>query len=139
MEEVIKRYREKGLKITPQRLAIIEFLDGNKDHPTAEEIYREIRKKHPTVSFATVYNTIQALKERGELMEVTIDPGRKRFDPNPVPHHHIICTECSKVSDVFVDYSRTLRLPREVEEGFTVTGNHVDFFGVCKDCAESGE
>ncbi len=139
MEGVIKRYREKGLKITPQRLAIIEFLDGNTDHPTAEDIYREIKKKHPTVSFATVYNTIQALKERGEIMEVTIDPGRKRIDPNPAPHHHIICTQCSRVSDVFVDYSGVLRLPEEVQKSFRVTGNHVDFFGVCRDCAESDE
>ncbi|MBI5598388.1 MAG: transcriptional repressor, partial [Deltaproteobacteria bacterium] len=57
MKETIERYREKGLKLTPQRLAILEYLEGNTSHPTAEDIYRAIKRKHPTVSFATVYNT----------------------------------------------------------------------------------
>ncbi|MEK7773882.1 MAG: transcriptional repressor [Deltaproteobacteria bacterium] len=134
MEKIINKYKGKGFKLTPQRLAILKFLEGNTGHPTAEDIYSEIRKKHPTVSFATVYNTIQALKERGDVSEITIDPERKHFDPNPAPHHHIICTVCNKISDILIDYSETLRLPENILKDFTVTGNHVDFYGVCGDC-----
>ncbi len=136
MEKIINRYRGKGFKLTPQRIAILQFLEGNTSHPTADDIYREIRKKHPTVSFATVYNTVQALKDRGEILEITIDPERKHFDPNPEPHHHIICSVCKKIGDIFVDYSQALRLPEDVLKEFHTTGNHIDFYGICKDCRQ---
>lgn len=134
MESVLRKYRGKGFKLTPQRIAILKFLDGNTSHPTAEDIYTEIKKKYPTVSFATVYNTVQALRDRGELLEITIDPQRKHFDPNPSAHHHIMCTGCGRIGDVFTDYSKALTLPEEVTSEFHVTGNHVDFYGVCSDC-----
>ncbi|MBI5903541.1 MAG: transcriptional repressor [Deltaproteobacteria bacterium] len=134
MEHIINKYKSQGFKLTPQRLAILMFLEGNTSHPTAEAIYSEIKKVHPTVSFATVYNTIQALRERGLVSEITIDPERKHFDPNPAPHHHIICTACNRIIDVMADYSETLTLPGDILDQFTVTGTHVDFFGVCVDC-----
>lgn len=134
MEKIISKYREKGFKLTPQRIAILKFLEGNTSHPTAEDIYREIKKTYPTVSFATVYNTLEALNRRGELLEVTINPERKHFDPNPEPHHHIMCTVCKKIEDIFVDYSEGLKLPAHISGSFTVLGNHVDFYGICKDC-----
>lgn len=134
MERIVRKYRGKGFKLTPQRIAILKFLEGNTSHPTAEDIYTEIKKKYPTVSFATVYNTVQALRDRGELLEITIDPERKHFDPNPSAHHHIMCTGCGKIGDVFSDYSTSLELPEEVTREFAVTGNHVDFYGICTDC-----
>lgn len=134
IEKIIDRYKGKGFKLTPQRLAILKFLEGNTSHPTAEEIYTEIRKKYPTVSFATVYNTIEALRDRGEVIEITIDPDRKHFDPNPRPHHHIMCSVCKRVSDIFMDYSESLTLPESVSREFTITGNHVDFYGICSRC-----
>ncbi len=138
MEQIIKKYKGKGFKLTPQRLAILKFLEGNTNHPTAEDIYVEIKKKYPTVSFATVYNTIEALRERGEILEITIDPERKHFDPNPTPHHHIMCSKCKKLGDIFVDYSEALSLglPENITREYTVTGNHVDFYGICKNCRE---
>lgn len=134
MEKIISRYKGKGFKLTPQRIAILKFLEGNTSHPTADDIYTEIKKKHPTVSFATVYNTIEALRERGEILEITIDPERKHFDPNPKPHHHIMCANCHKIGDIFTDYSEVLTLPEEITEEFMVTGNHIDFHGICKNC-----
>lgn len=134
MERIIDKYKGKGFKLTPQRIAILKFLDGNTSHPTAEDIFLEIKKKHPTVSFATVYNTVQALKDRGELLEITIDPERKHFDPNPSPHHHIMCSACRKIGDIFTDYTEALVVPEEILREFSVTGNHVDFYGICKEC-----
>ncbi|HBG47154.1 MAG TPA: transcriptional repressor [Deltaproteobacteria bacterium] len=136
MEGIVRKYRGKGFKLTPQRIAILKFLEGNTSHPTADDIYTEIKKRYPTVSFATVYNTVEALRERGELIEVTIDPERKHFDPNPTPHHHIMCTECGKIGDVFTDYSEALRLPENITSEFMLTGNHVDFFGLCAGCRD---
>lgn len=138
MEKILTKFKGIGFKLTTQRLAILKFLDNNTGHPTAEDIYREIKKTLPTVSFATVYNTIQALQERGQIAEVTIDPIKKHFDPNVKPHHHIMCSYCRRVEDVFVDYSDALKLPAEMAGGFKVTGNHVDFYGICRDCEKAG-
>lgn len=134
MKELIAKYREKGFKLTPQRLAILDFLEGNTDHPAAEDIYRHLRAVYPTVSFATVYNTLQALKVKGEIIEVTIDPQKKHYDPNTEPHHHIICVRCNKISDIFKDYSEALRLPYHIKGEFQSTANHVNFYGICKKC-----
>lgn len=135
MEEIIRRYKGKGFTLTPQRMAILKFLNGNTDHPTADDILQDARAKFPTISFATVYNTLEVLKERGELVEITINPERKHFDPNPAPHNHIICSACDLIADVFVDYSEALNLPEEVERDFHVTGNHVEFYGICNECS----
>jgi Fur family peroxide stress response transcriptional regulator len=134
MKKVLKKYGGRGFKMTPQRIAILEYLEGNHGHPSAEDIYREVMKKHPTVSFATVYNTLEALKKRREIVEITIDPERKHYESNISPHHHIVCIICKEISDVFADYSESLRLPEEVQEEFIATGNHVEFYGVCKQC-----
>jgi len=136
MEELLKKYRKKGFKLTPQRIAILKYLEGNTSHPTAENIYMAIKEKNPTVSFSTVYNTVESLKERGEILEITIDPERKHYDPNLNPHNHIVCTVCNRIGDVFADYSGVMNLPPDVLEEFTVTGSHVDFYGVCGECRD---
>ncbi len=134
MDDMLKKYRGKGFRLTPQRISILKFLDGNTTHPTAEDIFKGIKKTHPTVSFATVYNTVQALSSIGELTELTINSERKHYDPDTSVHHHIVCTTCKKIADVFVDYSESLHLPEDILSGFQVTGNHVDFSGVCTGC-----
>lgn len=139
MEKIIAKYKGKGLRLTPQRIAILKFLEGNTAHPTAEDIYREIRKDYPTISFATVYNTIQTLKGNGDILEITIDPTRRHYDPNTNPHHHIICLDCNAIRDVFVDYSEVLKLPMQILRKFKTVGNHVDFYGLCKKCLKKGK
>lgn len=134
MKELIEKYREKGFKLTPQRLAMLKFLDGNTSHPTAEDIYRHIKTEYPTMSFATVYNTLQALRNRGEILEITIDPQKKHYDFNTKPHHHIVCLDCGKINDIFEDYSGALRLPQKIEKEFKFAGNHINFYGVCRQC-----
>jgi len=134
----MKRYEQIGFKLTPQRIAILDYLDGNKDHPSADEIYRAVSVKFPTMSFATVYNTLDALKRRGVLLEITIDPHKKRFDPDSEPHHHLICMRCKKVADVHCKFEITI--PRGQRHGFEITANHIEFQGICEQCKEkSGE
>jgi Fur family transcriptional regulator, peroxide stress response regulator len=128
----MERYKGIGLKLTPQRLAILQHLDGNKMHPSAEEIYTQVSKKFPTMSLATVYNTLEALRQKGKVQELTIDPDKKRFDPDIEPHHHLICTGCRRVVDVHVDYS--LSVPAGERRDFEITGNHIEFYGLCPAC-----
>jgi Fur family peroxide stress response transcriptional regulator len=128
----MQKYRDSGLKLTPQRLAILEYLDGNKEHPSAEDVYKAVSKKFPTMSLATVYNTLMTLKERGLVKELTMDPLRMRFDPQPAPHHHLICVDCRKIIDI---HSRLrINLPEMEQEGFEIVGNHIEFYGRCPKC-----
>lgn len=123
-----------GMKMTPQRMAVLEFLDGNLDHPSADDVYRAVSARYPNMSFATVYNTLETLRKRGGLLELSIDPLRKRFDPNPVPHNHLICTGCKKIVDVHIDYH--VELPADTAGDFEITGNHIEFYGICPKCKQ---
>lgn len=128
----MEKLRQIGLRLTPQRLAILEYLVDNKSHPSAEDIYKVVSKKFPTISFATVYNTLDALKKRGNIFELTIDPFKKRFDPNPKPHHHLICIRCLKIVDIHIKFR--LNLAKTDAQGYEIVSNHVEFYGLCPKC-----
>jgi len=134
---MMQKYRDKGLKLTPQRLAIMEYLDENKSHPSADDIYTEIRKKFPMMSFATVYNTIETLKKKGYLVELTIDPERRHYDPDISHHHHLICKTCKKIVDIHRDFS--INIPEDQKGTFEVLSNHIEFYGLCQKCKTKGE
>jgi Fur family transcriptional regulator, peroxide stress response regulator len=131
----MQRYKEFGLKLTPQRLSILAFLENNKSHPTAEDIYRHIAKKFPTMSLATVYKTLETLKARGRIKEITIDAEKRHFDPETGRHHHAICTGCKKIVDIFMDFD--LSAAESDMRGFEITGSHVEFYGLCPDCRKT--
>jgi len=127
------KFKDIGLKLTPQRLAILGYLEGNSNHPSAEDIYKAVSEKFPTMSFATVYNTLDALREKGCVVELTLDPAKKRFDPCTEIHHHLICTSCKRVQDIHVNFM--LDVPEHVTGGFRITGNHIEFYGLCPVCS----
>ncbi|MCX8110934.1 MAG: transcriptional repressor [Syntrophorhabdaceae bacterium] len=122
------------IKQTPQRLAIIEYLELNRVHPSALDVYKAVSEKFPTMSFATVYNTLEKLKEKRLIIELSIDTGKKRFDCDTRPHHHLICVKCREIFDVFTEF--ILELPEDEFQGFDIIGNHVDFYGICKKCKD---
>jgi Fur family peroxide stress response transcriptional regulator len=128
----MEKYRGIGLKLTPQRLAILNYLDGNQEHPSAEDIYKAVLKKFPTMSFATVYNTLEALKRKGIVLELALDAGKKRFDPNTTPHHHLICIRCNQIIDIMSKYE--LSIPDSERMSFQVISNHIEFHGICHLC-----
>ncbi|MEW6599715.1 MAG: transcriptional repressor [Nitrospirota bacterium] len=128
----IMKYKSKGIKLTPQRVAILEYLDGNKNHPSAEDIYEAVRRQFPMISFATVYKTLETLKQKCDILELTIDPQRRRYDPDTKPHHHLICIRCKKIVDIEAEIP--FAIPNEAKEQFEITGNHVEFYGICSDC-----
>jgi len=125
-------YRKLEIKLTPQRLAILKYLENNKEHPSAADVYEAVSKNFPTMSLATVYNTLKALKRRNNISELSIDPDKKRFDPDTENHHHLICVMCKRIVDVQCEFP--LHVPEADRHGFLVTGNHVDFYGLCPKC-----
>lgn len=135
-DQTIEKLKEIGLKVTPQRQAILRLLDGNKTHPSADSIHRELLKEYQGISFATVYNTLSRLAKAGKIQELDIDPSKKRFDPCTAFHYHFYCRECGRVFDVACN---TIPVPPDQVDA-TVDGHQVDtiqlnFKGVCKECA----
>ncbi|APR87396.1 Peroxide stress regulator PerR, FUR family protein [Minicystis rosea] len=100
MDEMLASLRASGLKVTPQRLAIVRELSADETHPTAQELFERLRATQPTMSFATVYNTLDALANAGLCAALSLSPGPARFDPNMRPHHHAVCDRCGLVRDV---------------------------------------
>jgi len=133
---MLKKLQQKGMisgfKRTPQRLSILEHLEGNTSHPSADEIYRVVAKKNPSMSFATVYNTLNTLVQTGAVRELTIDPDRKRYDPDVSTHHHLICLECKTVADI--PGTIPVEIPRGVAKDYTILGSHIEFYGLCPAC-----
>jgi Fur family peroxide stress response transcriptional regulator len=128
----MEKFRGLGLKLTPQRIAIMQYLDGNTEHPSADVIYKSLTKKYPTMSMATVYNTLEVLTNRGYVRELTIEPQKKRFDPNTKHHHHLMCMACKKIVDV--RSAVNVDLSPEEHDGFEIIGHHIEFYGLCQPC-----
>jgi Fur family peroxide stress response transcriptional regulator len=122
-----KRFRK-----TPQRLAILKFLHGQPCHPSAEDIYEAVKKQFPTLSLATVYNTLETLRERGEIVEVGSDPAKKRFDTAAESHHHLICVRCRKIVDIPEKFTPVLADKEKM--GYKIIRSQVDFHGLCPKC-----
>ena len=134
VEKLTKVLRNHSMKITPQRLMIFQILENNTSHPSAEEVYKRVKDIYPTVSFTTIYKTLEVLRDLGELRELTIDDARKHYDPNTNTHHHIICTSCKKILDVFEDFSPHVKLPESFNANYLISHFQVSFYGVCKEC-----
>lgn len=131
MKESIDKLRRKGLVLTPQRLAILSFLKNSLRHPTAEEIYSSLESRFPTMSRATVYTTLKALRRVGEIQELSIRGDKSCFDGNSRPHHHFLCHQCDRVYDV--DSVGPFTHDGWVE-GHKIEEIQGYFYGICREC-----
>jgi Fe2+ or Zn2+ uptake regulation protein len=124
---------EKDLKPTYQRLRILEYLEEHENHPTVEMIYEVLVKEIPTISKTTIYNTLNALMEKGLVHSITITGTETRYDVKVCPHHHLLCKVCGKIYDVEVQcpYEGQIEI-----DGHRIDEKHGYFKGVCKDCLE---
>jgi Fe2+ or Zn2+ uptake regulation protein len=132
-EELTRLFRDRGLKVTPQRQCIFRLLDGNDVHPTAESVYAAAAAEIPTISLKTVYSTLNDLAAMGEIQQLDLGTGSSRFDPNTDGHHHLVCTQCGKVRDVYA--SARVRVPDDQLGGFTVDTTEVVLRGLCDQCS----
>src|SRR5262245_34769114 len=133
------RLRASGLKLTPQRMAIVRELCADPTHPTAQELYERLRPALPTMSFATVYNTLDALASAGLCAALSLAPGPARFDPNMEAHHHAVCDRCGLVRDVPAELPpRAVGPPAGAiasAPGFRVRSVERIYRGLCAACA----
>jgi Fur family transcriptional regulator, peroxide stress response regulator len=134
--EIIETLRKKGYKATPQRIAICQFVLHSRDHPSAQRVYDEVKKVHPTVSLATVYKTLQILKEHGLVQELDLPESQARFDSYVEPHINLICTRCGNIQDYDDKAAREMVERVTAKAKFTRTGQRLDIYGVCKTCSD---
>ena len=133
IDRVVQRFRGAGLKITPQRLSIFNLLRENRKHPSAEDVFHQVLKIHPSISFTTVYKTLQTLKDLGEINELTIDPERAHYDPDMSRHYHTVCRGCREISDVFPDQQTFPPIDPDLKT-FQVHSVQVHYVGQCEGC-----
>jgi Fur family peroxide stress response transcriptional regulator len=132
---IIGNLRKMGYKATSQRIAICRLVLSSREHPTAQRIYREVKRVHPTVSLATVYKTLQVLKGLRLIQELPLPQSETRFDSNVSPHLNAVCLQCGGVTDVR-DQSLSNVVSRAASKTkFRVTGHRFDLYGVCDKCA----
>ena len=132
--------KEKGLKLTHQRLEIFREVAASLEHPDAEAIYKALYPRLPTVSLDTVYRTLWLLNDLG--LVATLGPRREsvRFDANMMPHHHYVCVRCGLARDFESDELGSLSVPESVKGFGSVISRHVEVRGICEKCArESSE
>lgn len=127
-------FRERGLRVTPQREAVFRALDASEGHPTAEAVHAAVTADMPMVSLRTVYQTLNDLVEMAEIRQLQLGGGPARFDVTPHAHHHLVCDSCGRVLDLHLDLG-DLRVPSAVGLGFTVSSAEVVLRGTCTDCS----
>jgi Fe2+ or Zn2+ uptake regulation protein len=134
-DELTTAFRARGLKITPQRQAIFRVLHDATDHPTAESVYTLVSAEMPSISLRTVYQTLNDLTSMGELAALDLGTGSTRFDPADGDHHHVVCTGCGLVRDLFLD-DIDIEPPADASAGFTLGRAEITWRGLCAACTE---
>lgn len=137
LNQMLERLKESDLRITPQRYAVLHVLANSPDHPSVESIHAELLENYPTMSLATVYKTINLLKQEGEVLELEFSDLSNRYDgKKPYPHPHVICTKCGKITDPSQLNLEEITSKMMKETGFKIVSHRLDFYGICPNCLE---
>ena len=134
-EEYVKLLKEKQIKVTPQCLEILKYLDKHRIHPTVEEIYSSLKEKNPSLSKTTVYNSVETLREHCLIQSLTISGTELRYDFKHEMHHHFLCNKCGEIIDIDIECPN---LNSMLECGHKVEEVHGYFKGICKKCLKKG-
>lgn len=135
IKDLMEELSGKGVRWTIQRYAVLEYLYTHRTHPTAEEIFRALKRQFPAISKATVYNTLELLKQYGLVRELYLEKERARYDFEVAPHFHLVCRSCGGIYDL--DLSAP-SVPKEVD-GHVVEDVMYCAFGVCAECRSKAE
>jgi Fe2+ or Zn2+ uptake regulation protein len=128
------RLREAEMKLTPQRFAVLDYLVRSDGHPTADQISADLNRRFPRASRATVYNTLNALRDAGLVLEIYMDDAVARYDANLDPHHHFVCRVCGRLEDVPAAALSASMSDVTPGAGYTVESYEVVMRGVCETC-----
>jgi Fur family peroxide stress response transcriptional regulator len=134
-EQLMNKLRQQGFRLTPQRVALLRLLANSEGHPSASQLFDQLKSQFPTTSLGTIYKTLNLLKDLDEVLELGFSDDDNRYDGNrPDPHPHLICIRCRKIIDP--DDSSTQGLIGEMTQlsGYEIVSHRLDFYGICPDC-----
>lgn len=137
MPGLAEKLREKGLKVTPQRMAIYSLLCASTSHPTAESVWEEVKKDFPAISFNTVYTTLSTLEQSGLIQRLHVGSNIAHYDANTAPHVHLQCETCGRVEDYHHDCGVDLsKIGQEIglQAGFVIDKVELNLYGQCSHC-----
>ncbi len=124
------------MRRSQQREAILETIRGMRTHPTADEVYLEVKKRMPNISLGTVYRNLELLASMGEIKRLEVAGKKMRFDGGIMPHPHIICVRCGRVEDYPLDDFPRLSEGFDPETGYTILECAINILGICPQCSE---
>jgi len=133
-EAIKKTLKSKGLRITPQRFAVYANLLSRSDHPTVENIFEDLNQNFPISSQATIYSSLQVLRNVGLVQEVLLEEGISRYDANMKKHHHFHCSSCGAIEDIPLNQFETLNL-NQLRSGLKADSYEITVRGVCDRCS----
>ena len=134
MENLIQQLRDRGIAVTPQRLAVMAVLRKRRDHPSAEHIYQEVRRQLPAISFNTVYKALEILCQKGMAIKVNPLHDVARYDGATGSHAHIVCRQCHHIIDLDWEPEAVPPLAPEDLQGFQIDHSSLNFWGLCPRC-----
>ncbi len=126
--------RERRLPVTTQRRAIVENILDREDHPTADQVYDQVRILLPTISRTTVYRILDGLVELGVITKTCHPGSAARFDPKTQQHHHLVCLHCENIIDLEEKRLNDVSWPDVRKYSFEISDYHIHFRGICKRC-----
>lgn len=135
MENILKKLRQKGYKITPQRRAVLDAFQAFDTFPTAQQLLTAVRKTHPDVSLDTIYRNLSLLTELGAVHEIRRSSGNVyELATGGHHHHHLVCTKCGKTECIDMCPISDAYTKEAEKKGFLITGHIFEFYGLCSDC-----
>jgi Fur family peroxide stress response transcriptional regulator len=131
---------KRGVAITPKRAKVLEILATSDEHPNVGDLHAEVQRWHPSTSLATVYNTIELLKETGQVLELEFSAAANRYDGRrPDSHPHLVCLECQRIDDLEVPEPEGIFEAIGAETGYEVVRQRLDYYGICPNCQKKRE
>lgn len=136
VEQALEQLKSTGVRMTPQRHAILSFLMNSMTHPTADEIYKALSPVFPSMSVATIYNNLRLFVDARLVRELTYGDDSSRFDADLSEHYHAICKSCGKIVDFDYPPLTDVEDAASRETGFKVEGHRMEIYGHCGDCSK---
>ena len=136
VEQALEQLKSTGVRMTPQRHAILSFLMDSMTHPTADEIYKALSPAFPSMSVATIYNNLRLFVDAGLVRELTYGDDSSRFDADLSEHYHAICRSCGKIVDFEYPPLTDVEAAASRETGFRVEGHRMEIYGHCAECSK---
>ncbi|MFX1571822.1 MAG: Fur family transcriptional regulator [Promethearchaeota archaeon] len=133
-KELINLFRDKGFKVTVQRLAICKYVLPRGDHPSAEQIYQALKIDYPTISLGTIYKTLHLMQDLNIIQELGFKDGSRRYDPDMDPHINMVCTKCGKIYDYKTKKVKELWNNILSELEIKPKSQRIDIYYECDEC-----